>query len=87
MKKVGATNHSKYIRFMSLNGFIINRKEISFDSLINSFSKLEYELKAIGNNINQIARKLNSEEELLIDEFIELRHDKKQFRDESFNIL
>lgn len=89
MQNLGITNHSRYIRFMSLNGFVIKTDAQSFNELTKSFKDLEYELNAIGNNINQIARKLNSDDEVMIDEFIEIKRTLKKIQNENiknFNI-
>lgn len=89
MQNLGITNHSRYIRFMSLNGFVIKTDAQSFNELTKAFKNVEYELNAIGNNVNQIAMKLNSDEEVLIDEFLEIKRTLKKIQNENiknFNI-
>lgn len=83
MRETGFKSRSKFIRFMSLNGFIVAQDTSSFDSMINAFEKVERELNAIGNNINQIARKLNTDDDVLVDEFIEIKNNLKHLRGEN----
>lgn len=59
MKNSGQGNLTNYVRKMALNGRVIN---IDFNSLKNSLTETSqyiFELNKIGNNLNQIAHKLN----------------------------
>lgn len=76
MHKAGLQTLSNYVRLMALNGRVI---KIDFTTLKDSLSetgKYVYELNKIGNNLNQIAHKLNQTDiieredvEFLISEF------------------
>ncbi|MGM0322522.1 hypothetical protein IGI82_003722 [Enterococcus sp. AZ067] len=76
----GLGTMSNYIRLMALNGRVI---KIDFTSLKESLAetgKYVYELNKIGNNINQIAHKLNQTDivekedvEYLVSEFVKIQ--------------
>ncbi|MBO0441551.1 plasmid mobilization protein [Candidatus Enterococcus ikei] len=59
MRKSGLRTMTNYIRMMALNGRVI---QIDFTTLKESLAETGqyvYELNKIGNNLNQIAHKLN----------------------------
>lgn len=53
METVGIRNMSKYVRQMVLNGYVMVPQD-------EEIKKANYELNRIGNNINQIAHRVNS---------------------------
>lgn len=54
MKKSGSSSLSEYIIDAATNGFLIN---VDYSDI----KALAYEINRIGNNINQIAHKINAE--------------------------
>lgn len=59
---------SAYIREMVMNGFVINFQPFSSD-----LKAVTYELNRIGNNINQIAHRVNMFSAISNDDFEELK--------------
>ncbi|MFW8599788.1 plasmid mobilization protein [Enterococcus innesii] len=80
MNLSGLKTLNNYVRLMALNGRVI---KIDFTSLKESLAetgKYVYELNKIGNNINQIAHKLNQTDivekedvEYLVSEFVKIQ--------------
>lgn len=87
MYEVNMKQISKYIRFIALNGYIVKKDTTSFDNMIKSFDKIEYELNAIGNNINQIAKKLNCDDEVLVEEFLEVKRELQILRQSNADLF
>lgn len=59
MNCYGISTMTNYIRLMALNGRVIHIDFSSLKESLNETSAYLYELQKIGNNINQIAHKLN----------------------------
>lgn len=74
MSKLNMTSYSQYIRHMSLYGFIVNRDSSQLMLLLDEYTLLKRELKSIGVNINQIAKRLNSSEVVYKDDVIEIKN-------------
>lgn len=80
MHRAGLQTLSNYMRYMSLNGRVI---KIDFSTLKESLAETTsyvYELNKIGNNLNQIAHKLNQTDivekqdvEFLVSEFSKMQ--------------
>lgn len=80
MQTSGLSTLTNYVRLMALNGRVI---KIDFSTLKESLSETGqyvYELNKIGNNLNQIAHKLNQTDiveqedvEYLVSEFVKLQ--------------
>ena len=66
MKQLHATKIGAYLRKMGIDGYVIYRD----DTEIKNINK---QLQAIGRNINQIARKLNSTGNIYKDDVAELK--------------
>lgn len=67
MNKLGIKNRSEYIRTMSVHGYIINESTENKIDDLNAmtelsimFNNLQLEFTRIGTNLNQIAKKINS---------------------------
>lgn len=81
MEFYGFNNFNTYSRYMLLTGEIIT---IDYSELI----KLKTEINRIGTNINQIAKYINTNEEISIENYKELQEslsDIKRLVDEKFN--
>ena len=81
MEFYGFNNFNTYSRYMLLTGEIIT---IDYSELI----KLKTEINRIGTNINQIAKYINTNEEISIENYKELQEsltDIKSLVDEKFN--
>ena len=59
MKKTGITNFSVFARRACCNKEIFTLDFSEYKNIISEISATKYELKRIGNNINQIAKHLN----------------------------
>lgn len=59
MKLSGQGTMTNYIRLMALNGFIVNIDFADMKEALVETGQYVSELNMIGNNINQIAHKLN----------------------------
>lgn len=80
MQISGLSTLTNYVRLMALNGRVI---KIDFSTLKESLSETGqyvYELNKIGNNLNQIAHKLNQTDiveqedvEYLVSEFVKIQ--------------
>lgn len=80
MQTSGLSTLTNYVRLMALNGRVI---KIDFSTLKESLSETGqyvYELNKIGNNLNQIAHKLNQTDiveqkdvEYLVSEFVKIQ--------------
>lgn len=80
MQTSGLSTLTNYVRLMALNGRVI---KIDFSTLKESLSETGqyvYELNKIGNNLNQIAHKLNQTDiveqedvEYLVSEFLKIQ--------------
>lgn len=68
VKESGAGTIREYMLNMALNGCIVN---VNFDEL----HEANYELKKIGTNINQIAHKVNSNDEVTANDVKQLQED------------
>ena len=66
MKRLHATKIGAYLRKMAIDGYVIYRD----DTEIKNMNK---QLQAIGRNINQIARKLNSTGNIYKEDVAELK--------------
>ena len=81
MEFYGFNNFNTYSRYMLLTGEIIT---IDYSELI----KLKTEINRIGTNINQIAKYINTNEEIKVENYKELQEsltDIKSLVDEKFN--
>lgn len=67
MKSLGIENTSAYLRKMAIDGYIVN-----FD--IPEISELITLLRRAGNNINQIAKKVNSTDRIYANEIKEIQN-------------
>lgn len=68
MKEVGAASMTEYIIDAATNGYLIH---VDYSEMKN----LAYEINKIGNNINQIAHKINSENMIFQSEIEEIQED------------
>lgn len=70
LKKFAAANcfknHSSFLRSLIINGYIL-------DCDYSFLNKYEYEINRIGNNINQIAKKINSGDSIFRSDIDELK--------------
>lgn len=85
MDELGYSSRSSYIRKTAMYGFIVKTNAQSFEELTSAFHKVEYEINKIGTNINQIARKLNSDDEVIIDEFVEIKKQLEEIKKETID--
>lgn len=74
MAQLDIDSHSQYIREMAMYGFMVIRDSTQLDQLLEEYSLLRYELKSIGININQIARRLNSSKSVYKDDVEEIKN-------------
>ncbi len=65
-EKAGCSSLTKYIIDAAINGYLIN---VDYAEI----KELSYELNRIGNNINQIAHRINSEGAVYKDEIEEVQ--------------
>lgn len=80
MKLAGIRNRSAYIRKMCIDGYIINLQ-------IPELKEISSALARTGNNMNQIARRLNSGEGVYPDDFAEAKAQFEAVRGEFGRIL
>lgn len=73
MLNLGITSSSQYIRNMSLYGFIVKRDNTQLNNLLNQYDSLQQELNAIGSNVNQIAKRLNTSESVYREDIVEIK--------------
>ena len=66
MEKSGSSSFSEYIIDAATNGFLIN---VDYSDI----KALAYEINRIGNNINQIAHKINAEGSIYKEEIKEVQ--------------
>ncbi len=70
IKESGSATVREYMLAMALNGYVVN---VNFAEL----QEVNYELKKIGTNINQIAHKVNSNDIATMNEVRKLQEDWK----------
>lgn len=80
MHSSGLRTLTNYIRLMALNGRVIKIDFTTLKEALSETAKYVYELNKIGNNINQIAYKLNQTDivekedvEYLVSEFVKIQ--------------
>lgn len=66
MADIGYSDMSRYIRIMALQGYLVSVDLTSFQEYASQIAK-------VGNNINQIARKINMEQEIFSVDIEELQ--------------
>ncbi len=66
MKSIPTKNIGAYIRKMSIDGYIINAD-------MSELKNFNTELRSIGNNINQIAKRVNETSNIYNDDIAELQ--------------
>lgn len=67
MKLYGCENLSAYLRKMAIDGYVINLN-------ISEISELISLLRRVNNNINQIAKKVNSTDRIYMSELEEIQN-------------
>lgn len=72
-KKLGFKSFDKYARKMLLDGYVINLKSADDETL----DHLMAEVSRIGNNINQIARRVNSNQNIYESDIQEIKRGQK----------
>lgn len=66
MSEVGYNDMSRFMRIMALQGYLVSMDLTAFQEYAAQISK-------VGNNINQIARKVNMEQEIFTVDIEELQ--------------
>ena len=66
MSQYRTDNFSRYARKMLIDGYVINLD-------LSDFQRLSYEVNAIGNNVNQIAKVANSTGKIYADDIAEAK--------------
>lgn len=66
MADIGYSDMSRYMRIMALQGYLVSVDLTSFQEYASQIAK-------VGNNINQIARKINMEQEIFSVDIEELQ--------------
>jgi hypothetical protein len=64
---------TNYIRKQALYGKVISVNFNDFKHLLEQFSRFNFELNSIGVNVNQIAKKVNVNDEIQLNELFELK--------------
>lgn len=64
MKELNFKSRSKYMRFACLNGFVITKTTTIIEQSINSLKQQVFDLNSIGVELNQLARILNSGDDI-----------------------
>lgn len=64
---------TNYIRKQALYGKVVSVNFNEFKNLLEQFSRFNFELNAIGVNVNQIAKKVNVNDEIQLNELFELK--------------
>ncbi len=64
---------TNYIRKQALYGKVISVNFNDFRNILEQFSRFNFELNAIGVNVNQIAKKVNVNDEIQLNEMFELK--------------
>lgn len=74
MLDLNMTSFSQYIRKMAIYGFVVVRDNKELKELLNEYSVLHKELNAIGTNVNQIAKRLNSTQPIYNEDIQEIKN-------------
>ena len=80
MKSIGMNNFSGYVRKMASDGYIIRLETKALDRIVT-------ELKHIGNNVNQIAKRSNSGAEIQSEELTYLSSALEKVRKELHDLI
>ncbi|SFL29261.1 mobilisation protein (MobC) [Lactococcus garvieae] len=81
MEVAGISKMTNYLRKMGLYGTVIKVDFSDFRNLLAGFGRLTYELNRIGNNINQIAKKVNESDEFELEDFENLKIEVERLRE------
>lgn len=70
MEELNIKSRSKYIRYLCLNGFIVKRDYSNYIYLSNEFKELYNQLNNVGDSLNFLARQLNSNNEISVNDIL-----------------
>lgn len=80
MNNAGISKRTNYLRKMGLYGMVVKVDFSDFRALLAGLGRVTYEFNRIGNNINQIAKKVNESDEFDTNDFRNLQFEVEQLR-------
>jgi predicted transglutaminase-like cysteine proteinase len=81
MNDAGISKRTNYLRKMGLYGMVVKVDFSDFRTLLAGLGRLTYEFNRIGNNINQIAKKVNESDEFDAEDFWNLQKEVEKLRE------
>lgn len=81
MNDAGISKRTNYLRKMGLYGMVVKVDFSDFRTLLAGLGRLTYEFNRIGNNINQITKKVNESDEFDAEDFWNLQKEVEKIRE------